>query len=301
MFEFPHHAKKQILRDKHTLLEGYVTEHLFKTQFLESKPQNYTSGWWSAEVGGQRFFFVVSEKLNDLDCTILKKLSKTYSCWRAYPRWNTWYFYSGDLKLSMTQFIEKYCLQKTGKYQPATSETRDETRQNRCVEFFQTQGILRRIANERHFANFFLTNYFRSLVNIDFFVLRNNGNLSAIEVKFKFEARNGKFGINDGQFKLFELLEQAGMEVQHWILYNWTHDKDLSIFGFLELECAEKYWLRGKIDTRVLRGRKTAPEETSVYGKKRQNYYEFDKKEFVYAEPLNYTRCQPQKESIQFI
>ena len=38
MFEFPYHAKKQILRDKHALLEGYVTEHLFKPQFLDAKP-----------------------------------------------------------------------------------------------------------------------------------------------------------------------------------------------------------------------------------------------------------------------
>ena len=65
MFAFPYYARKQILRDKHTLLEGYVTEYLYKTQFLESRPQNYTCGWWSAEVGGQRFFFVVKEKLSE--------------------------------------------------------------------------------------------------------------------------------------------------------------------------------------------------------------------------------------------
>ena len=296
MFEFPYYAKKQILRDKHTLLEGYVTEYLFETQFLKAKPNSYTSGWWSAEVGGQRFFFVVSEKLSDLDCTIMRKLSTSFPCWRAYPRWNTWYFYSGDRKLSMTQFIAKYCLQKTGEYQPATGETRDEIRQNRCVEFFQAQRTLRKIAIERHFADFFLTNYFRSLVNIDFFVLRNNGNLGAIEVKFKFESRNGKFGINYGQFKLFELLEQAGIEIQHWILYNWTHDKELSVFGFLELETVDKYWLQGTIDTKVIRGKKTAPEETSVYGMKRQNYYEFDKDEFAYAGHLVFPEEQIKSE-----
>ena len=38
-------------------------------------------------------------------------------------------------------------------------------------------------------------------------------------------------------------------------------------------------------NTRVLRGRKTAPEETSVYGKKRQNYYEFDKKNLFMQNP----------------
>ena len=116
MFAFAYYAKKQILRDKHTLLEGYVTEYLYKTQSQESRPQNYTSGWWSAEVGGQRFFFVIKEKLSDLDSQIIKKLSNTYPCWRVYPRWNTWYFYSGDLKFSMNQFIRKYHLQQIGKY-----------------------------------------------------------------------------------------------------------------------------------------------------------------------------------------
>jgi hypothetical protein len=295
VFEFASQAKKQILRDKHTLLEGYVTEQLFESQFLEAKPHNYTNGWWSAEAAGTRFFFVVTNKLSDLDCAIMKRLSKQYPCWRAYPRWNTWYFYNGNRKLSMDQFTRQYHLNKTGSYKSATNETRDEERQKRCLEFFQQQKTLQKIAIERHFADFFLTNYFRSLVNIDFFVLRNNGNLSAIEVKFKFESFKGKFGINDGQFKLFELLEQAGIEIQHWILYNWTHDKDLSIFGFLELDSEDKYWLQGRIDTSSSRSRKIAPEETSVYGLKRQPYYEFDKSEFAYAEPLVYDKQATKK------
>ena len=40
-----------------------------------------------------------------------------------------------------------------------------------------------------------------------------------MEVKFKFESRAGTFGINVGQFGLFELLANHGMEI---IIYGRT-------------------------------------------------------------------------------
>lgn len=70
-----------------------------------------------------------------------------------------------------------------------------------------------------------------------------------------------------------------------WLLYNWTKDKELSIFGFLD-EDMEKYWLYGQIRTDVLRVKKTAPKETSVHGSKSQGFYEFDKNEFEDSKPL---------------
>ena len=46
MFEDAFFAKRQILKDKHTPLEGYVTEYLYENQFLARKPHQYTSEWW---------------------------------------------------------------------------------------------------------------------------------------------------------------------------------------------------------------------------------------------------------------
>ncbi len=39
-----------------TLLEGYITEELFKRQFLENKHPSYTTGWWSATIHNKRYF-----------------------------------------------------------------------------------------------------------------------------------------------------------------------------------------------------------------------------------------------------
>lgn len=285
MFEDAFFAKRQILKDKHTLLEGYVTEYLYENQFLARKPDQYTSGWWSAEVGGKRFFFVVKEKLNDVDCAVMRILSRQFICWRAFPQKEKWLFHNGDTHLDMSQFLAQFHLRKRGNSKLAEKETRDSVRQKRCVDFFERHQLLQKIAVERYFANDFLSVFFYSLVNIDYFVLRNNGQLTAIEVKFKFESENGKFGVNSGQYNLFTLLENNGFEVQHWILYNWTKDKELSIFGFLD-EDMEKYWLYGQIRTDVPRVKKTAPKETSVHGSKSQGFYEFDKNEFEDSKPL---------------
>lgn len=69
---------------KHTILEGYVTEHIFEKQFLKLTPEKFTSGWWSAIINDQRFFFLVSKTLNDVDRRVVEILSQKYPCWRVY-------------------------------------------------------------------------------------------------------------------------------------------------------------------------------------------------------------------------
>lgn len=280
MFEDPSSAKDQIRKDKHAMLEGYVTEYLYENQFLAQFPEKYTHGWWSASRFDQRFFFVVKEALNNLDRTIMKKLSEQgYSCWWAYPQGNAWYFKHGDCSLSEREFLDKYHLRAKGTAGYAASQSRDPDRQTRCIDFFERHQLLQQIATERYFADNFLTVYFETLVNVDFFKETDDGQLKAIEVKFKFEARNRKFGINLGQYQLFELLGQAGISVEHWILYNSSHNSSLSIFGFLEGDM-EKYWISGAVDTKGRRRQQVAPKETSVYGKRTQGYYELDMSEF---------------------
>ena len=285
MFEDPTVAKRQLLKDKHSVLEGYVTEYLFERQFLMQAPERYTHGWWAAETFGKRFFFLVADKLNDMDRRIMQELSRQYPCWRAYYHKNTWYFRRGLRRLSLRQFILKYQLRARSGIMSAAADTRNSDRQNRCIDFFEKNQILHRIAMERCFADDILSVYFGSLVNIDFFVQKDNGQLNAIEVKFKFESKNGKFGINCGQYNLFEQLGQMGIQVQHWILYNGTHDDSLSIFGFLDSDLA-KFWLSGTILTNDQRVKKTAPSKTSVYGSRPQEYYEFEKNEFSRRTPL---------------
>ena len=293
MFEEAACAERQLRRDKHTLLEGYVTEYLFERQLLLPQPDCYASGWWSAVVRGQRYFFLVSDYLNAVDRSVLDTLSPRFPCYRAYPRGDTWYFYeNGEGEgIPMEQFLVRCQLSAIRPALEAAAGVRDPERQNRCIHFFASHGLLQKIAIERHFADSFLSVYFDAMVNVDFFTLRRNGRLSAAEVKFKYESASGKFGINVGQFQLFSLLEGLGVQIQHWILYNAARDKSLSIFGFLERPDLDRCWRYGLIPTDRMRERKVAPSETSVSGQNKQPYYELDQGELTGERPL--LLCDP--------
>lgn len=87
----------------------------------------------------------------------------------------------------------------------ASKETRNSERQNQSINFFKGNKILKKIATERRFANNFLTVYFRGMINIDMFTKKNE-QINVIEIKYKYESRDGYFGVNTGQMKMFEFL-----------------------------------------------------------------------------------------------
>ena len=358
MFEIPAGAEQWLCEDKHTLLEGYVTEYLYEKQWLLSSPESYTSGWWFAEVEQEnkkkQFFFVVSEKLNDVDREVMRTLSKRYSVCRAYPIYDTWHFYeyhhdTEDEGMRWPQFCEKHQLQqeavrgaqreskKRKKKQPEDqalekkkaekgdkeqtenmAAVKDMRRQEACISFFESHDILRKIAIERHFADWFLSNYFDSLINVDYFILNQSKQLCAIEIKFKNEIKPKSFskfkashkvktppnfGINNGQFHMLARLEESGIEVQHWILYKGTyHEKtnefeadssvfnpEMSIFDFLDQKTNpnEKWWRYGNFHAAdVIEGGKIAGKHTSQSGKRKQRYFEFRASQFGHVAPL---------------
>lgn len=284
MFENIADAKGQILQDKHTLLEGYVTEYLFERQFLWGKIP-YTSGWWYGETNGQSFFFVVSPQLNEVDWAVAQALSGC-AVWRAYPQGDVWYFENGEVQMALPQFLAAHRLRTPGLSHLAELSVRDRGRQEKCISFFEAQGLLQKIAIERHFADFILADCFDRIVNIDYFTQERNGQLCAIEVKFKNETKNKTFGINFGQFHMFESLERLGFEIQHWILYKKAYNgKEVSIFDFLA-QLGKKWWRMGALHAANAKGKNTAPKETSVYGSQQQGYYEFDEAGFKFIRPL---------------
>lgn len=289
MFEDLAEAREQILRDKHTLLEGYVSEYLFEQQFLKPSKWHfytgYTAGWWSATAGERRFFFLLSPEANDIDRQVKILLSPGYEVWRAYPIGNEWHFYQDGRELTLTAFLSEFRLTDSGRGETAAARVRDAARQERCLTFFETHGLLQKIAVERNFADDVLSVYFAAPVNIDFIGKKPSGRLCVLEVKFKFESALGAFGINVGQLHMFELLSDAGLEIEHWILYNKTRDKDLSIFGFLALP-GKKWWRRGTLHTEVKGAQRSAPAVTSVQGDRPQNYVEFDAEGFPFTAPL---------------
>lgn len=278
VFETIEEAKRQILRDKHTLLEGYVSEYLFEQQFFNAGDIHYTNGWWSAMRGNHRYFFLVKSEMNVVDQRVFNILSQQYECWVAYPEGNDWKFSNGNARISEADFIREHSFSIIRTELAATTDTRNTERQNRCVAFFEEKNIIRKIAIERNFADDFLTKYFNSMVNIDYISQNATGNLCVMEVKFKYENRAGNFGINAGQVLMFSILEELGFEIHHMILYNHTKNKDLSVFGFLDLP-DDKFWLYGQLSGFADRRMSVAPRETSVDGRSEQSYYSFGRNE----------------------
>ncbi len=289
MFNDESSAREQILKDKHTLLEGYVVEYLYRKQFLSSGNTEYTSGWWFANMPGKPgFFFVVTEDPNKVDREVINVLSPQFNVLTAYPEGETWYFHQDGKRLDLNQFLEKYDLKVLTTPGAAERTVRDIQRQQKCLSFFESHDMLRKVAIERNFADSVLSSCFPSLVNIDCFIQRRNGKLCVIEVKFKNKTARGTFGMNRGQYQLFKRLSSMGFEIQNWILYKkQCNKKDISVFDFLH-QPGNKWWMRGMIDTEEAGDQeKTAPEETSVTGNRRQSYVEFDANGFDFIAPLN--------------
>ena len=242
MFSDKLSAKEQILQDKHTLLEGYVVEYLYRKQFLSSGNTEYTSGWWFAHgIGQPDFFFVVTEKPNKVDREIINVLSSQFNVLTAYPEGESWYFHQDGIKMDMKQFSVRYDL-KIRSLEKADENVRDGQRQQKCLSFFETHDMLRKVAIERNFADSILSSYFSSPVNIDCFIRKRNGKLCVIEIKFKNETSRGSFGVNQGQYQLFKKLSAMGFEIQNWILYKKQYNnKNVSVFDFLN-QPGKKWW-----------------------------------------------------------
>ncbi len=297
MFERTQDARRLLLKNKHTILEGYITEYLYKQQFL-NRAGSFTDGWWVAVTGQyERVFFVIKEALSETDYRVIAQIGPGRPIWMAFPRKEQWMF--ADISRATRPeagescsengirwmneksfavkcgFLSELPLRQRGSFYGGTDE-----RQQKCPDFFENYSLLQPIALERHFADEVLPKYFRSAVNIDFFTTDNAGHICVEEVRFKFEDRSGSFGINVGQAHTFELLERLGFPIRHSILYNATKDRELSIFGFLSLQGQEKYWLRGPLTGFSDKTARIAPRETSHDGTRPQRYISFPKDNF---------------------
>ena len=273
-------ARKQILRDKHTLLEGYVVESLFERQFLSRNDDAYTKDWWVTFCNGKRLFFIVKKELNDVDKKMRDLLSEDAEVWQIFDENGRWRFCNGGDFVEEQEFVNSHNLRRKNSGLTASYDTRNDARQQKCLRFFEANGILLPVAHIRHFADDFMTEYFGGGVNMDFITLKN-GVLHVIEVKFKYENRAGAFGINIGQYQLFEYLPQKGVVVDHFILYNSSKSKELSIFGFLE-SGYKKEWIWAVVlnDKKQVR-LSVAPRETSVNGMREQAFVSIQKDKFV--------------------
>lgn len=270
-------AKLQLKRDKHTLLEGYVSEFLFEQQFMKTRDLPYTHGWWLGWHDGNPFIFIIKETLSDLDHEIILKLSSCYTCWQTWKANGQWYFYKDGKTYDLNSFLHHLNItpKQNGLY--ATHATTDPIRQNKCIEFFEKHEIIHSIAMERNFADDILTVYFRNVLNIDYIIKNESGGITAVEVKFKNESYDGYFGINAGEVALFIKLRALGLKVLHCILYKTRNQKDMSIFDYLDCKTIPHNWYVSEFSEEELVGSSAAPQKTSVDGKKQQTFFKLPK------------------------
>lgn len=266
----------QLRRDKAAILEGYITEYLFKKQFLDSKdPETYSHGWWIGKYKNRKFLFVFREKLNHLDNDIINRFKDDYNCWQVVNYNGVLRFYDIDndeISFSKDDFLGMYNSLYKGKPSKATKEVSNKERQDRCIKFFNEHQLLDDIALERDFVDNFLSVHFSSIINVDYFTKNDEGKYCVIEVKFKTEKPNGNFGLNKGEINLFDELSSKGFTILHVILYKDRQHKDLTILDYIDSNDIEKYWFYHyfKIEDIVSYG--VAPEETSHDGNSKQEY-----------------------------
>lgn len=283
-------AIAQLKHDKHTLLEGYVTEYLFNKQFLVSMGDKYSHGWWSGTLSEKRFFFVIKDKLTTLDMEILSLLNTKYDCWQVDYSSEKWAFIKNGESLQLDEFISRYNLTRQQMAVEATVDTTNIDRQEKCISFFGKCGTLTEIAVERNFADNILSVYFKGTLNIDFFTKNRDGKICIIEVKFKSESYDGVFGINVGEVAMFKELREFGFLVVLTILYKNRLNKDMSIFDYLENNEIDHSWyikdfIEDDLDTPGV-----APAKTSVDGKKMQGFYKLNMNKIIqekYKKPLD--------------
>ncbi|MFA5466208.1 MAG: hypothetical protein WC218_09530, partial [Candidatus Cloacimonadales bacterium] len=159
---------------------------------------------------------------------------------------------------------------------------RDERRQNQAIEFLKERGLIRKSAIERFFAN--RVAGFKGLWDVDMFEWIDNKRIKAYEVKQKFPAANGCFGINQGTTKFLLFLAQQDVDVEHVILKKPIDDKDIPALDFIMKPeyAGHNEWLSTEFSDTSIQSflTKKSPCYTSIHGNYKLTYYDMDMRTF---------------------
>ncbi|WP_044338710.1 hypothetical protein [Rossellomorea aquimaris] len=291
-------------RDKHKLLEGLVVEDFFMKDVINTQKWNpwISTGWWATKVNDPKgdsdyiLFHVTSifPSANDID--IYKTLmSKQVVVYHVLLSKNNLYFLElNELVLQQPLnfhnyiheyvFLSKNQLIKKNSVHKAKDETRDSFLQDRAITYFRKYNIIKEIALQRYFANYFLTVHFSgSIINIDSFMAFSDG-LAAFEIKFKYPDSKGAYGINTGPANLFHWLLKKDIFIHHYIAKNPSCKKNIGIFEVITSQSLKSsfYWEKVILNKEELIGSDSiAPEETSIAGDHTVNFKSISANKFM--------------------
>lgn len=245
MFENIEEARNILRTRTSKIIGGYVTENLFIEKYKKVFPdREYSQGWWGGIENSENktlTFFVVKNTLNDLDKKVIEKLESKDLLWKQLLHENDiWFVVDNNSKLSLSDYIASRRL-KLPDYKEKNIQMTNDPYIDRCIETYEQQGIIRKIASSIYIEDLFLNKYY-TISNIDLIGEDKEGVPVYIEIKFKneFEINNKLvFGIDTFQYdNLFTSFINCGMKVENIVLYNdIKHKRNISstvIFDFLD-------------------------------------------------------------------
>lgn len=285
-FNDPIECVNVLKQDKHTRLEGICIEEFFKEKYLKDVDNaNLSSGWWfSKEYPSSRDYYVIKFLteilLSDFDMFIFNHfLSHNIRTFIVFMGTDGKY-YKYCLKsidgLNTEWLLSRSSLYECTELKPIPSFVRNVSRQNQAIEFLSERKLIRKSAIERFFAN--RVAGFKGLWDVDVFEWIDKETIKAYEVKQKFPASNGCFGINRGTTDFLLFLTEKGIVVEHIILKKPVDDKDIPALDFVTkpVYSGLNEWLSTEFSTSSIRSliAKKSPSYTSIHGQYRLSYFD---------------------------
>ena len=289
MLNIPDFSKSDVCvevlkQDKHTRLEGICIESFFREHYFEeASPDLLSTGWWfSKKAFNDSDYYAIkfchSLKFNKCDIAVFNYLkSKGVEVFIILYK-DQGYFrceFNGLRSLDEEEITSSLKQHIVIELKPLPSSVKNVQRQNQAIDFLTQRGQIIPNAIERFFANRIAG--FKGLWDVDMFQLKEAGKLKAFEVKQKFPAKNGCFGINIGTTNFLFFLIGLGIEVEHVILKKPVDDKDIPALSFI---VGEEYkdknvWLYTDFNKECILDfvQKSSPSYTSIHGRYRLSYY----------------------------
>lgn len=275
-------------QDKHTRLEGICIEEFFRENYLQCVgKKNLSSGWWfskESSISNDYYIikFLTELVLSEFDMFIFNHfISCNIKIFIVFMgRDGSYYTYY--LK-TLKGFNTEYLISNASPYECTELKAipafvRDERRQNQAIEFLREKGLIRKSAIERFFAN--RVAGFKGLWDVDVFEWIDRRQIKAYEVKQKFPAANGCFGINQGTTNLLQFLVEHGIVVEHVILKKPINDKDIPALDFVTKPeyVGMNEWLATDFSDISIQNivTKKSPSYTSIHGRYRLSYHDMD-------------------------
>ncbi|WP_157651829.1 hypothetical protein [Burkholderia ubonensis] len=243
--ETDEHFAKLLFADKHTTIEGSAAEAFTEKRLVRPAFGNALSsvGWWFHRSNDDGYGVSAVSCIDPVrlrtDEPIERTLAKRLRM--IVPDFH-WIFFDGASYVSRSVEIDSISrrfdrLQCKLMENTAGPKERDPLRLQKAVDRLRYEGVLRDFAIQRLYANFF--SRIKWIWDIDGLLLYKDV-LVAFDYKFKYPARNGEVGANEGMADVYQFLEKCGALVVYLLLKK-ADDKNVSPITLLDSNDQE--WL----------------------------------------------------------